>query len=876
MATSAGPPPGWRMDWDHSASRCVFIFEASGFRQWDFPKAGDELKSQQSDQGDALQSPAALNSPQNEQPKNQHPQKESAGEGSSSPSQNLTSPPSQVTTASSESQAKDKPQEEKHPVSSNDNPSDTKLLGTTEDGVTKAATQLSVEQKLEGTDVAASQPVSSQPTVSDGQKVDMASNGSNAGNVLLGSPDSKSDISMPSETGATTTSSMPSGENAQPLIVIPASELAKYMPNALPTSGETPQFYVLQAPQGGILQQMLGVQPPPPYSATNDPAQDAQTHTKAATEAPISSDDKEKAVEPSTDAQDVGTVKSGDQAGDTLSKQESKLSREDTRSSVDAEADADRCSLTSTQSPPPISEEGEGIRSKSQKLTKWSSKKFMKTVSKTGNLVKSTANKTMPVMASTATKTKSAFASAASKTVPVMASTASKTGGIMASTATKTGGIMASAAKRTGTIVASTAKETGNVMKGALNSQAATFVTSAVGDAVIEAAGKHFGVAGASTLVNHSLSKLGNDLSDVKESIGDVANDLSEFKEAIGDVTDNLSGVKEAIGDVANELSEITEAIGDEIKNEVEEKIESKVEAVISTVQSLDVQTVLSDVPQVLTELSQEVVVLPQQNLQQINSQTQSSSTTADLKTAPEESSKPAANDSVAAPASSPKDQSSDPISATTLANLQQQSALQLQASLQAGALTMPSNLQQQLQANAVLPPNLQQQLQTQLLLQQQQQQLQQLQQLQAGAALPSNLQQQLQAQLMLQQQQQQLALQQQQQFTSQQLQMLLPGTPPGETGSYFFVQPGTQIGQQQQMLSLNTQVAALPSVAGPAAAPTPPASPPDAKEVTASPTTKGSRFGSNMLKSLAVNVAAPAIITAGSNVGDAISSLIS
>src|SRR5262249_38374199 len=117
---------------------------------------------------------------------------------------------------------------------------------------------------------------------------------------------------------------------------------------------------------------------------------------------------------------------------------------------------------------------------------------------------------------------------------------------------------------------------------------------------------------------------------------------------------------------------------------------------------------------------------------------------------------------------------------------------------------------------------------------------------------LPSNLQQQLLIQLMLQQQQQ---------LSSQQLQMLVPGTPPGETGGYFVVQPGTQVSQQHQMLSLNTQLAALPNVAGPAAAPTPPASPPEAKEAPGSPPTKGSRSRPNTLKSLAVNVTGSAIM---------------
>lgn len=38
-------PQGWVMDWDHNTSKCLFVHEPTGFTQYEFPKAGDELKN---------------------------------------------------------------------------------------------------------------------------------------------------------------------------------------------------------------------------------------------------------------------------------------------------------------------------------------------------------------------------------------------------------------------------------------------------------------------------------------------------------------------------------------------------------------------------------------------------------------------------------------------------------------------------------------------------------------------------------------------------------------------------------------------------------------------------------------------------------------
>src|ERR1700761_4089144 len=41
MATSVTLPPGWHMDYDHTALRCFFIHKPTGLKQWNFPTLAD-------------------------------------------------------------------------------------------------------------------------------------------------------------------------------------------------------------------------------------------------------------------------------------------------------------------------------------------------------------------------------------------------------------------------------------------------------------------------------------------------------------------------------------------------------------------------------------------------------------------------------------------------------------------------------------------------------------------------------------------------------------------------------------------------------------------------------------------------------------------
>lgn len=389
------------MDYDHAASKCFFVYGSTGFKQWDFPKAGDEIRPGEQAEEKNVQKSSLPTASQSQLGGSSAEKNETAAQATENP----------VLEAAAQDQN----------GSDQDNPQ-AALKGNS----TTCTTQTTVEVPP------TSGHVENQP---------------NPAPVFVypnpGSPQSGS---------------------SQPPYVLPASAPANFVQGGVQPAGQTPQYYVIQAPQNGTAELTPGVQPPP-YSAI-----------------------QQKTTQP------AGSTEPGEQTAEVSSLPDSERpSQELVQSPTETEPDADQSSLQSSKS--------------SKRHLKWASKKLKKTVSKTESIIKATADKTGTIVKTTADKTGTIVKTSADRTETMVKATAEKTGTIVKTTADKAGEIVKATADRTESVVKTTAEKSGNVVKGTLSNPATKFV----GSAVVEVAGLHFGIVGASAVVNHSIAKLTGD-----------------------------------------------------------------------------------------------------------------------------------------------------------------------------------------------------------------------------------------------------------------------------------------------------------------------------------------------------------------------------
>jgi hypothetical protein len=449
MATSTSLPLGWRMDYDHEASRCFFVWESTGSRQWEFPKPGDEPK----------ESKEAKVEPSRSEEPSQH----------DSPSAPKPAQEDLVSPSHAEKPATSVVENTAGQESSHVSPTgkDSKTEPANSDKPEPAQTE-SVKAEAAKVEAAKVEAAKVEAAKVEAAKVEAAK-------------------VEPAEAQLT----KPNPTKVEPVKVDPVKvDLVKAEPVKVdPVKLEPVKVEPVKAENVKVEPDKLGSK-----------IQNGEEATKPTITKPIPT---QKVAEHGTAPAGMKTIhsQSPDFTSDHHVVQEDSAAAAADSSAQDptsGEVDADQTSLNLAQSPQTPSDE----KVKKWKTSKWASKALKKTVAKTESL----ANKSMPEITS--------------------------------------------AAKKTRSIMATTASKSGNAMKGVMNSSAVKFVGATVGDTVVEIAGRHFGLAGASSLVNSGISKISTINKEIKTNgIGAVADDLVAISTEIADTEQLL------VAEVQNRLN---------------------------------------------------------------------------------------------------------------------------------------------------------------------------------------------------------------------------------------------------------------------------------------------------------------------------------